>query len=111
LAVPVLCVQAVEQLQAVSALGLDSMDFGRRSAVEYELESSPAMATMNAVFDESGHFLIYGTLIGIKVLNIETNRVVKVREEQKPRPSPPVAADLGPSHIRRMTSVKQKFSA
>lgn len=46
--------------------------------MEHELEDSSASATQNAVFDETGHFLIYSTLLGIKIVNIETNRVVRV---------------------------------
>jgi peptidylprolyl isomerase domain and WD repeat-containing protein 1 len=37
------------------------------------------MRTMsNAIFDESGNFIIYGSMLGIKVLNTHTNQVVKV---------------------------------
>jgi peptidylprolyl isomerase domain and WD repeat-containing protein 1 len=32
----------------------------------------------NAVFDFSGHFLLYPTLCGIKVVNLETNRVSRL---------------------------------
>lgn len=47
--------------------------------MEHELEASPtAAATQNAVFDETGHFLVYASLLGIKVVNIETNRLVRV---------------------------------
>lgn len=47
--------------------------------MEHELEASPgAAATQNAVFDETGHFLVYASLLGIKVVNVETNRLVRV---------------------------------
>lgn len=49
----------------------------RRSAVEHELDASPAALTQNAVFDETGHFLLYASLLGIKMVNVETNRVIK----------------------------------
>jgi peptidylprolyl isomerase domain and WD repeat-containing protein 1 len=46
---------------------VDDMEFGRRLAVERELEKDlKAGATMNAVWDESGNFLIYPTMLGIK---------------------------------------------
>lgn len=62
----------------VSALGIDSLDLGRRVAVEKELESLPdILCRSNAVFDESGNFLIYGSLVGIKILNLVSNRVVR----------------------------------
>lgn len=50
---------------------VDDMEFGRRLAVERELElpgpdgKIPGMWT-NAVWDESGCFIIYPTLLGIK---------------------------------------------
>jgi peptidylprolyl isomerase domain and WD repeat-containing protein 1 len=50
---------------------VDDMEFGRRLAVERELElpgpdgKIPGM-WMNAIWDESGCFIIYSTLLGIK---------------------------------------------
>ncbi|KAI8980800.1 hypothetical protein BDB01DRAFT_795626 [Pilobolus umbonatus] len=68
-----------EMQQAGTALyKLDDMEFGRRLAVEKELEKSNQARFVNAVFDETGNFIIYGALLGIKVLNIHTNRVVRV---------------------------------
>ena len=45
---------------------LDPIDFGRRMAVEKDLQSLETPQQTNAVFDESGNFLIYPTLLGIK---------------------------------------------
>lgn len=50
---------------------LDDMDFGRRIAVERELErgeSGPggALRSASAVYDESGNILLYPTMLGIK---------------------------------------------
>lgn len=59
-------------------LAVDSFDFGRRVALEKELASSTTAPPSNAVFDESGHFIMYPTLVGIKIVNIETNKVVRV---------------------------------
>ncbi|KAL0585602.1 hypothetical protein ABG067_004744 [Albugo candida] len=61
---------------ADKSLPLDALDFGRRSAVEKELAASEVVS--NCTFDESGHFLLYPTLLGIKVLNIETNKFVRI---------------------------------
>jgi peptidylprolyl isomerase domain and WD repeat-containing protein 1 len=36
------------------------------------------LRTSNAVWDESGNFIIYPTLLGIKVLNTVTNRVSRM---------------------------------
>lgn len=48
------------------ALRLDAIDFGRRLAAERELAGDPAAPAANAVFDDSGNFLLYATLLGIK---------------------------------------------
>lgn len=42
------------------------------------VQSSTTAPPSNAVFDYSGHFLLYPTLCGIKVVNIETNRLCRV---------------------------------
>lgn len=57
---------------------LDPIDFGRRVAVEKELFSDPEAPFPNAIFDESGNFVLYATLLGIKVVNLITNRVVHI---------------------------------
>eukprot|EP00887_Chlorella_sp_A99_P006803 scaffold2.g6803.t1 len=66
------------QRGGAEAFHLDPIDFGRRLAVEKELAGDGEAPRPNAVFDESGHFLLYPTLLGIKVINLVTNRVVKV---------------------------------
>ncbi|KAK0703822.1 hypothetical protein B0T26DRAFT_744504 [Lasiosphaeria miniovina] len=73
-----------EMQQAGTALQkLDVVEFGRRLAVEREIESPTLRNKLNVIFDESGHFILYGSYLGIKVLNTFTNQVVKVfgREE------------------------------
>lgn len=57
---------------------LPNMEFGRRMAVERDLEKSEAFSLANIVFDESGHFLMYATLLGIRLINIHTNVCVKI---------------------------------
>lgn len=46
---------------------LEAIDFGRRMAVEKEIEKTEHVPQPNAVFDESSNFIIYATLLGIKV--------------------------------------------
>jgi peptidylprolyl isomerase domain and WD repeat-containing protein 1 len=46
---------------------LEAIDFGRRMAVEKEIEKTESAPQPNAVFDDSSNFLIYATLLGIKV--------------------------------------------
>ncbi|KDO22744.1 hypothetical protein SPRG_12171 [Saprolegnia parasitica CBS 223.65] len=65
-----------EDAQADGSLELDAIDFGRRVAVEKEVLSSPPVA--NCIFDASGHFLLFPTLLGIKMVNVETNKLVRV---------------------------------
>ncbi|KAG9292622.1 hypothetical protein G9A89_006994 [Geosiphon pyriformis] len=66
------------QQAGTSIFKLDDMEFGRRLAVERELEKTSLATCMNAVFDESGHFIIYPTMLGIKVVNLHTNKVVRL---------------------------------
>lgn len=46
---------------------LEAIDFGRRMAIEREIEKTESAPQPNAVFDDSCNFLIYATLLGIKV--------------------------------------------
>jgi peptidylprolyl isomerase domain and WD repeat-containing protein 1 len=77
--------QVMEEMQqAGTALQkLDAVEFGRRLAQEREIESPELRDKFNVIFDESGHFILYGSYLGVKVLNTFTNQVVKVygREE------------------------------
>jgi len=57
---------------------LPNMEFGRRMAIERELEKSDYFKYINPVFDESGYFILYSTMLGIKVINIHTNKCVKI---------------------------------
>ncbi|KAH7542021.1 hypothetical protein FEM48_Zijuj02G0029300 [Ziziphus jujuba var. spinosa] len=57
---------------------LEAIDFGRRMAVEKEIEKTESAPQPNAVFDESSNFLIYATLLGIKVVNLHTNKVSRI---------------------------------
>ncbi|ORY22764.1 peptidyl-prolyl cis-trans isomerase [Naematelia encephala] len=76
---------AIQEMQqaGTGVYKLDDMDFGRRLAVERELErdeSGPngALRTASAIWDESGNFVLYPTMLGIKVVNTVTNKVVRV---------------------------------
>ncbi|XP_055342892.1 peptidylprolyl isomerase domain and WD repeat-containing protein 1-like [Paramacrobiotus metropolitanus] len=50
----------------------------RRIAVERELEKSEAFNYANILFDDSGNFVLYATLLGTKVVNLVTNRISRV---------------------------------
>ncbi|NWH54899.1 PPWD1 protein, partial [Fregata magnificens] len=62
---------------------LPDMEFGRRMAVERELEKVDAVRLINIIFDETGHFVLYGTMLGIKVINVETNRCIRILGKQE----------------------------
>lgn len=47
-------------------------------ASERDLEKSDSLQLANIQFDYSGHFILYPTMIGIKIVNIETSRCVKI---------------------------------
>ena len=59
---------------------LEDIDFGRRFASEKSLDEKllDAFEYPNAVFDETGNFLMYGTIIGIKVINLQTLAVSRL---------------------------------
>lgn len=63
---------------------LEELEFGRRLAIERELENPTLQNKINAIFDESSNFIIYGSILGTKVINTLTNRVVKVYGKDEP---------------------------
>uniref|UniRef100_A0A1B6DR82 peptidylprolyl isomerase n=1 Tax=Clastoptera arizonana TaxID=38151 RepID=A0A1B6DR82_9HEMI len=69
--------QRYTELQQVNQQ-LPNMEFGRRMAVERDLEKSEGLKLSNVIFDESGYFLIYATMLGMKIVNLYTNQCVKV---------------------------------
>jgi peptidylprolyl isomerase domain and WD repeat-containing protein 1 len=64
--------QRVQQ-QGEERYHLDPMEFGRRMAVEQSIEQPS-----NAIFDESGHFIIYSTMLGIKIINTHSHQVSRL---------------------------------
>lgn len=56
---------------------LANMEFGRRMAIDKDIDRNEANFLSNLVFDESGMFLVYGTLLGVKLLNLETLETVR----------------------------------
>ncbi|KAK2781776.1 hypothetical protein FQN52_001360 [Onygenales sp. PD_12] len=74
-----------EMQQAGTALyKLEEVEFGRRIAVERGLENDATIPKVNVIFDESGHFVMYGSVMGIKCINTFTNRVVRVFGKDEP---------------------------
>jgi len=46
--------------------------------VEKEMRKSPAQMLQTVSFDESCNFIVYPSLVGIKVVNIHTNKLVRI---------------------------------
>ncbi|KAK0524975.1 Peptidyl-prolyl cis-trans isomerase cyp15 [Tilletia horrida] len=87
--------RAMEEMQqaGTAIVTLDGMEFGRRLALENELDKlasnggrgaadgvacATGLPTATAAFDESGNFLLYATMLGIKVVNTVTNKVSRL---------------------------------
>ena len=49
---------------------LNEMEFGRRMAIEKDLMKSDNYKRSQAIFDETGKFFIYSTLLGIRVISL-----------------------------------------
>lgn len=47
-------------------------------AVEKELDNTGALKLCNLMYDESGHFLIFPSMLGVKIINTYTNKLVKI---------------------------------
>ncbi|KAI5288215.1 hypothetical protein KEM54_005387 [Ascosphaera aggregata] len=74
-----------EMQQAGTALAkLEEVEFGRRMAIERSLDNTSTVPKVNVIFDESNHFILYGSLHGIKCINTYTNRVVRVFGQDEP---------------------------
>jgi peptidylprolyl isomerase domain and WD repeat-containing protein 1 len=66
----------VNQKEGSSTYKLESIDFGRRMATEKMItEKVETAPTSNVIFDHSGTFILYPTLLGIKLVNIKTNKL------------------------------------
>ncbi|MCJ1276875.1 hypothetical protein MMC21_004682 [Puttea exsequens] len=71
--------------QAGTALyKLEDLDLGRRLAVERELENPVLQNKINVIFDESSNFILHGSMLGVKVINTLTNRIVQVYGKEEP---------------------------
>lgn len=47
-------------------------------ALEKELDTTGALKLCNLTYDESGHFLIYPSMLGVKIINTFSNKLVKI---------------------------------
>lgn len=59
---------------------IDSLEFGRKLDIEKEIGKARLNTRVftNILFDESSSFLIFPSIIGIKIINIHTNQVISI---------------------------------
>lgn len=77
-------VTEMQQAGTLSSEAIDALEFGRRIAIERELENPVVRNRANVIFDESGNFIMYGSILGTKVINTFSNRVVKIYGRHEP---------------------------
>lgn len=79
--------QNIESLQKAGPL-MNNMDFARRIAIERELDRTQSTRYENVLFDRSGNFVLFPTMLGVKAWNWRTNRLIRTygREETNFRP-------------------------
>lgn len=78
-------IETITQMQQAGTAiqHLDDMEFGRKIGMEQELDHALIRPRMNVIFDETGNFILYGSMFGTKVINTLTNRVVKVYGQEE----------------------------
>ncbi|KAJ9606271.1 Peptidyl-prolyl cis-trans isomerase cyp15 [Cladophialophora chaetospira] len=108
--------ESLETITAMQQAGtslqkLDEVEFGRRMAVERELDTPALRSRINIAFDESGHFIAYGSLLGIKVVNTLTNRVIKAYGKDEPFRALNVAFYQGAPQKKDVITVSMAASA
>ncbi|KAJ9668903.1 Peptidyl-prolyl cis-trans isomerase cyp15 [Coniosporium apollinis] len=97
--------------QAGTALQrLEDVEFGRRLAVEREIEHPALRSRINVIFDETGNFILYGSILGTKVVNTLTNRVAKVYGREEPFRPLNLALYQGQPEKKGVTTVEMAAS-
>ncbi|KAM0244639.1 hypothetical protein ACHAP5_006103 [Fusarium lateritium] len=105
--------QVAEEMHrsGTGAAKLDNVEFGRRAAHERDVESQTLKHKSNVIFDESGNFIIYGSMLGIKVLNTYTNQVVKVYGKDENFRAVNIAIYQGQPQKKGITTVEMGASS
>ncbi|KAJ4509642.1 Peptidyl-prolyl cis-trans isomerase cyp15 [Exophiala dermatitidis] len=108
--------ESIETITAMQQAGtalqkLDEVEFGRRMAVERELDNPAVRSRINVIFDESGHFIAYGSLLGVKVVNTLTNRVIKAYGKDEPFRALNIALYQGAPQKKEVVTVSMAASA
>ncbi|KAI5795087.1 hypothetical protein EDC01DRAFT_705710 [Geopyxis carbonaria] len=101
---------AAQHHASSAASKLPDLEFGRRMALESALTAAD-YSRANAVFDESGHLLIYPALAGIKVLNLSSNKVVRTLARDEPLRALHLALYQGAPQRKALTTIEMAASA
>lgn len=104
--------QALEEMQqaGTSSQKMDHVEFGRRLAQEKDVESSLLKDKNNIIFDETSNFIIYATMVGIKVLNTYTNQIVRTYAREEHLRAVNLALYQGQPQKKGVTSVEMGAS-
>ncbi|KAI5358690.1 putative cyclophilin-type peptidyl-prolyl cis-trans isomerase domain-containing protein [Septoria linicola] len=100
----------MQQAGTLSATPFDVIEFGRRIAVERELDNPAIRPRVNVIFDESGHFILYGSILGTKVINTFSNRLVKLYGREEPFRSLNLSLYQGQPDRKAFTTVQMAAS-
>jgi peptidylprolyl isomerase domain and WD repeat-containing protein 1 len=105
--------QTIEEMQqAGTALQkLDDVEFNRRLVTERDIDTPLLRNKVNVIFDESGHFILYGSILGTKVINTYTNRVVKVYGQEENFRALNLAAYQGQPQKKGVTTIAMAASS
>lgn len=57
---------------------MSNTDFARKIALENEIDSSNSLSREKICFDKSGYFILYPSVLGVKMVNWKTNRCVRI---------------------------------
>lgn len=80
--------ESIETIQEMQQAGtavqqLEDIEFGRRLGIDRDLDQPSTRSRMNVCFDETGNFILYGSMYGVKVINTTTNRLVKLYGQEE----------------------------
>lgn len=107
--------ESVETITSMQQAGtavqpLEDIEFGRRIGLERDLDTPTLRARQNIIFDETGNFILYGSMYGIKVLNTLTNKLVKLYGREDPLRALWLCLYQGQPDKKRITTVEMAAS-
>jgi hypothetical protein len=79
---------------------IEAIDFGRRMAIETQLAANETAAASNVIFDQTGNFIMFSCMLGIKLVNITLNKLETIigKEESGERYLKVRRLDCLPTH-------------